>query len=115
VLCREVQLSQVIINLVNNASDAIIDLPEKWIELDVTKDETGKKIIISLTDSGNGIPQEIAKKLMTAFFSTKGVGKGTGLGLSISQKIINEHQGDLFLDQSCQHTRFIIELPILLV
>jgi signal transduction histidine kinase len=110
--CKEVQVSQVIINLVNNSSDAIMDLPEKWIEIDVATDLDKNKIRINLTDSGKGIPPEIAEKLMTAFFSTKGVGKGTGLGLSISKKIITEHGGDFYLDQSHPNTRFVIELPI---
>lgn len=112
VSCREVQISQVIINLVNNSSDAILELPEKWIEIEVSKNESKKMVVIAITDSGKGIPPEIAKKLMTAFFSTKGVGKGTGLGLSISKKILQEHGGDLRLDQSYHHTRFVIELPM---
>jgi signal transduction histidine kinase len=69
-------------------------------------------IQLIITDSGNGIPPEIAKKLMTAFFTTKEIGKGTGLGLSISRKIIREHGGDLILDQTSKNTRFIIELPV---
>jgi signal transduction histidine kinase len=110
VSCREVQLSQVIINLVNNASDAIIELPEKWVEIEVSKMDN--RLTVTITDSGKGIPPEIAKKLMTAFFSTKGVGKGTGLGLSISQRIVHEHGGELRLDQAYHHTRFVIELPV---
>jgi C4-dicarboxylate-specific signal transduction histidine kinase len=110
--CKEVQISQVILNLVNNSADAIADLSEKWIEIDVSKNQDENKIIIKITDSGKGIPPEIAEKLMTAFFSTKGVGKGTGLGLSISKKIIMEHGGDFYLDQKHPNTRFVIELPI---
>jgi C4-dicarboxylate-specific signal transduction histidine kinase len=112
VSCREVQLSQVVINLVNNSSDAILDLESKWIEIEVVKNEEKNTISVIITDSGNGIPLEIANKLMTPFFSTKGVGKGTGLGLSISRKILKEHGGEIRLDQSYHHTRFIIELPV---
>lgn len=112
VLCRDIQISQVIINLVNNGSDAISKLDEKWIELELTKDIEKKKLILTITDSGGGIPPEIAKKLMTAFFTTKEVGKGTGLGLSISRKILREHGGDLTLDQGYKNTRFVIELPL---
>jgi len=110
VRCREVQISQVIINLINNSADAIMELPEKWVEVEVTKNK--RHVVVTITDSGNGIPPEIAEKLMTAFFSTKGVGKGTGLGLSISLKILHEHGGELRLDRDHPHTRFVIELPV---
>lgn len=107
--CREVQLGQVLINLINNSFDAITHLSEKWIAIkfDVSNDRVKIKII----DSGSGIPEEIANKLMVPFFTTKEPGKGTGLGLSISRSIITDHQGSLIIDHECKNTCFIIELP----
>lgn len=104
---RESQLVQVLVNLLSNAFDAIQNLNEKWIQVDVSNYE------ISVTDSGNGIPKAIADKLMQPFFTTKEVGKGVGLGLSISKGIIADHGGKLFLDSTVTNTRFVIEFPII--
>jgi len=107
--CRPSQISQVLLNLLNNAFDAIQSLPEKWVEIQV---ETGPQSIqIQVTDSGSGIPDDVAKKLMQPFFTTKEPGKGTGLGLSISRGIVDSHGGALFLDRGCAHTSFVIQLP----
>jgi signal transduction histidine kinase len=108
--CREVQLSQVLINLIGNAIDAIQELPERWIE--VKTEQQGDILFIKVTDSGSGIPQDIFDKIMTPFFTTKEVGKGTGLGLSISKSIIEEHGGTLALNTNSTYTQFIIELPV---
>jgi signal transduction histidine kinase len=108
-VCRGVQISQVLINLINNAVDAIRDLPEKWIRIEASL-EAGM-IRLAVTDSGPGIPKELADKIMKPFFTTKGVGKGTGLGLSISRGIAHAHGGDLELDEAHTHTRFVLVLP----
>lgn len=108
--CREVQLGQVLINLINNSYDAIESLKEKWIEIKF--ENVQDKIKIKVIDSGLGIPQEVAQKLMVPFFTTKDPGKGTGLGLSISRAIINDHQGSLEIDSDNPHTCFVITIPI---
>ena len=66
---------------------------------------------ISVVDSGNGITEEIAQKIMQPFFTTKEVGKGTGLGLSISRGILEKHGGELYPDIKSLNTRFVIQLP----
>lgn len=71
----------------------------------------GEKVRITVMDSGNGIPESIANKLMQPFFTTKEVGKGTGLGLSISKGIIESHGGKFELDRNASHTSFVIEIP----
>ena len=109
--CHEVEISQVLLNLVNNARDAILELDpsEKWIKvLFENKPET---IEIRVIDSGPGIPEEIQDKIMQQFFTTKKVGKGTGLGLSLSNRIIVDHGGKLYLDKDATNTTFVIELP----
>lgn len=105
IACKPVQISQVILNLLSNAFDAIENLEERWVEIKV---DTTNGVVISVTDSGKGIPVEIAEKLMQPFFTTKEVGRGTGLGLSISKGIIDAHGGKFVLNRSCPNTRFEI-------
>jgi C4-dicarboxylate-specific signal transduction histidine kinase len=107
--CRAVQIGQVILNLLNNAFDAVQNYPDKWVKIETV--DLGESVQISVTDSGAGIPAEIIPKIMQPFFTTKEVGRGTGLGLSISKGIIESHQGSLFVDSSSSHTRLVIELP----
>ncbi|MFP5519470.1 MAG: ATP-binding protein [Bdellovibrionia bacterium] len=107
--CRKSQMAQVIVNLVANSMDAISDIPEKWIQLDFEILEN-QKVKIYITDSGKGIPAEVAEKIMFPFFTTKEVGKGTGLGLSISKGIIEDHHGKLTYISDHPNTRFAIEL-----
>ena len=104
------QLSQVLINLLSNSNDAIESLPEKWIKINCALIGESQ-IEMSVSDSGQGIPVDIVKKMMLPFYTTKEVGKGTGLGLSISKTIIEKHGGKLYLDSQARNTRFVIELP----
>jgi PAS domain S-box-containing protein len=108
--CRETQTIQVLVNLLNNAKDAVQSLKEKWIKIGMTKDS--ESIHLSITDSGAGISKEIAHRIFEPFFTTKDVGLGTGLGLSISQAIIAAHKGRLWIDSSHPNTRFVISLPL---
>jgi signal transduction histidine kinase len=106
---RPVQLSQVILNLLNNALDAVEKLDSPWVRIDV---ECGpSEFQISITDSGHGIPKEVSERMMEPFFTTKPPDKGTGLGLSISHGIVRSHHGTLVLDESALHTRFVVRLP----
>lgn len=116
ILCSAVQISQVIVNLVNNAIDAVEIIepgmaPKRWIHLDVFKIPQKKMIQVSVTDSGLGISPEIAGKVLQPFFTTKEVGKGTGLGLSISKGIIERHGGELSYNISNSNTQFIFTIP----
>lgn len=107
--CRSIQISQVVLNLLNNSLDAVENLEEKWVEVRITEDE--KSIYIFVTDSGLGIPKESQSKIFDPFFTTKGVEKGTGIGLSISLGIIKEHLGDLYLNDENPNTQFMVRLP----
>ena len=109
VLCRPVQISQVLVNLINNAFDAIVKQEDKWIQIAAKKE--GDMVEISVTDSGNGIPENVQKKLFQPFFTTKEIGKGTGLGLSISKGIVEAHNGTLDIDNNCKNTRFLLRIP----
>ena len=106
---RPVEISQVIVNLISNSIDALEHQDEKWIKIAAVYNESLLELVI--TDSGHGIPDAIAAKIMEPFFTTKEVNKGTGLGLSISKGIIEAHGGRIFIDQQCPNTRFIIQIP----
>lgn len=109
VFCRATQISQVILNLLNNAYDAIRPYQDKWVKISIHEDV--EDIFISITDSGKGIDPEILDKLFHPFFTTKDVNVGTGLGLSISKGIMENHSGNLTYDRKCENTRFVMSLP----
>src|SRR3972149_5661858 len=87
------QMQQVIINLINNAVDAITDYKGKGAIAIKTAMSTDGMIEISFKDDGPGIPNDKINNVFDPFFTTKDIGKGTGLGLSISYGIITEHGG----------------------
>ncbi|WP_412471142.1 ATP-binding protein [Halobacteriovorax sp. RT-2-4] len=105
-----VQISQVVLNLLNNSFDELVQGDsERWIKLEGKKE---KDIVeISVTDSGKGISEEIFERIMEPFFTTKVDQRGTGLGLSICKNIIEHHKGRIFVDRSSPNTRFVIQLP----
>lgn len=107
--CLPLQLSQVFMNLISNASDAVSRLTEKWIEISVR--DAGDQVEIRVRDSGSGIPEDVRDKLFHPFFTTKEVGLGTGIGLSFSSGVILKHQGTLELDPRDPRTTFLIVLP----
>jgi C4-dicarboxylate-specific signal transduction histidine kinase len=108
--CRSIQIFQVLVNLLNNSYEAVAKTSNPWIEFKVSN--CGNKLKIEITDSGSGIPEDIADKIMIPLFTTKALSNSTGLGLAISQVLIQEHSGNIWYDKSCQHTRFVIELPL---
>lgn len=108
--CRKIEISQVLVNLLNNSYDAIKELDDKWIKIDVFKEK--RFCVIAVEDSGKEIQPEVKAKIMEPFFTTKPAGEGTGLGLSISRRIITKHGGSLTLDEKAENTRFLIHLPV---
>lgn len=108
--CRPVQVSQVLLNLLNNAFDAVHGTADPWVRLTVGTD--GERLAIAVVDSGLGIPVSVADRLMSPFFTTKPVGQGTGLGLSISARILESYGGRLWLDADAPNTTFRLEMPL---
>lgn len=111
IICRPGQISQVLLNLLNNSSDAIENNPDKWIR--IAFEEVNERVKVKIIDSGRGIAPEIASRMMEPFFTTKDPNKGTGLGLSISKGIVEEHLGSLWLDTTNVNTCFVLELPVI--
>ncbi len=107
--CRETQMTQVLLNLLNNAFDAIESQPVRWIRIEF--EQTPNTFRILIIDSGPGVPNHIRDKIMQPFFTTKEVGKGTGLGLSISRALIEQQKGKLSLDTARTNTCFVVEIP----
>ncbi|EDZ62200.1 sensor histidine kinase [Sulfurimonas gotlandica] len=83
-------LSQAIINILNNAKDALIQQDVNEKEIHIQLKQVGTTIEISINDNAGGIPTEIIEKIFNAYFTTKHQSNGTGLGLYISKKIINK-------------------------
>ncbi len=106
--CRPTQISQVLLNLLNNSKDAIEKLEDRWIRIGVSASHGFVRITIA--DSGSGLTPKIRSRIMEPFFTTKKNGKGTGLGLSISRKIIDGHGGQLVLADT-KNTCFLVKLP----
>jgi PAS domain S-box-containing protein len=107
--CRPSQLCQVLLNLLNNALDAVETLDHKWVKVEVASN--GDRIQIAVTDSGTVLPRDMQEKLFVPFFTTKAEQKGMGLGLSISRAIVEAHQGEIMLNANSAYTRFEVHLP----
>jgi len=106
------ELTQAIINIVANAKDALIknDIQEPKIEITCTKDNDF--IIISISDNGGGIDDEVLPKIFTPYFSTKSEKNGTGLGLYMTKTIVEENlDGELIASNIESGTMFTIKLP----
>ncbi len=106
---RAVELAQVIINLLNNAYDAVNECSLKKVKISIQACENNYAIVVE--DSGPGIPQDIQEKIMDPFFTTKPLGQGTGLGLSISKGIIESHGGQISFSRENNKTLFSVFLP----
>jgi len=106
------RMGQVILNLINNALDAMNGRPERVLR--VTTELTDKNVVrLSFSDTGKGIPPEIHNRIFDPFFTTKEAGKGTGLGLSISYGIIQDHNGIIWAENNDEGgATFFIELPV---
>lgn len=107
--CQPIQISQVLLNLISNSKDAIANLNDRWIRIEAAS--LGDRIELSVTDSGCGVADHLKEKIMQPFYTTKKVGEGTGLGLSICKGIVEQHQGQLFLNAMHPQTQFIVVLP----
>lgn len=103
------QLQQVILNLVNNAIDAI----GQNGTVTIRSEDAGSEIRIAVADNGPGIPEHLQRKVFDPFFTTKNTGKGTGLGLWISYTIIEKMGGKMTLQSKPgEGTTFTITLPV---
>jgi signal transduction histidine kinase len=104
------QLQQVLMNLAINAQQAMA--PDGGT-VDIVTYCDDEKVYISVSDTGPGISEEVAKKIFEPFYTTKAAGEGTGLGLSVTYGIIQDHKGDIRVERADSGgARFVIELPL---
>ncbi len=107
--CYAGPLNQVIMNIISNAIDAI----EGDGRITIATSDSGSTFILSVADTGKGIPAAIRDRIFEPFFTTKPVGAGTGLGLSISYGVIQKHGGTLNVESAeGKGTTFVIKIPI---
>lgn len=109
------ELQQAIINILNNAKDAIIDnkIADSYIFLNLEKQNN--HALITIEDNAGGISNEIITNIFEPYFSTKITSNGTGLGLYMSYKIIVESlNGEVYVKNTQLGAKFYIKLPLLL-
>ena len=103
------ELNQVWTNLIDNAVQAMNGAGTLTIKTYREDDH----VVVSVGDTGPGVPDDLKKRVFEPFFTTKAVGEGTGLGLDISYRIVvNGHGGDIRLESAPGDTRFLVRLPL---
>jgi PAS domain S-box-containing protein len=108
------QLEQVVLNLLNNAEQALAPRAEEGMtaRIAVRTRHDGEGVFIEIEDNGPGIPEEWRSRIWDPFWTTKGEGEGTGLGLSVVHGIVSDHGGIITLEEAVgTGARFVIRLP----
>lgn len=109
--CDSQQLKQVFINLFTNSIQAMYDGGILRVGTYLTKGDEAPHVVISVTDTGGGIPEKFVSNIFNPFFTTKD--SGTGLGLSITHRIIAYHRGEIeLINRPGEGATFIVKLPI---
>jgi signal transduction histidine kinase len=105
-------LTQVLLNLLNNAKDALMERGEGPRIIRIETRETPEEIILEISDTAGGIPEEILPRIFDPYFSTKNEKNGTGLGLYMSKMLVEEQMGGrIEVDNTPEGARFTIRLP----
>jgi two-component system NtrC family sensor kinase len=109
--CDGSQIQQVVLNLLLNAAEATQSKPERSVTVETAA--AGSVVVLTVSDNGEGIPQENVTKVFDPFFTTKSEGKGVGLGLAVSYGIIQAHGGDIEVKSKLgEGTAFSVTLPL---
>jgi signal transduction histidine kinase len=111
VLVTAQQMQQVLLNLLNNAEQAVSKTDRQGI-IKVEAGRKGEKVFITVADNGTGIPPHVMPFIFDPFFTTKNLGEGTGLGLSLAHTLIENHGGTITAKSEPGNTVFTIELPL---
>ena len=108
------QIKRVFVNLVDNALEALADVAdERCVTLSSKHDTARELLLVTVEDTGEGIPAGDFKRLFQPYFSTRG--RGTGLGLAIVSRIVSEHDGRVFAEaNNPRGARFVIEMSVAL-
>ena len=109
IYCYFDQLIQVWTNLIHNALQAM----QFKGNLNINVDRDGDYVVVKISDSGPGIPEEIRSKIFEPFFTSKPLGEGSGLGLDIVKKIVERHNGIIFFETKINEgTAFYVKIPV---
>jgi signal transduction histidine kinase len=113
VVCNIADLNQVFLNMVVNAADAIQEKGDHGT-ITVVSRRDGDEVMITISDTGAGIPRDLQRRIFEPFFTTKKVGRGTGQGLALARAVIcDQHGGTLTLtSEPGAGTTFTIRLPV---
>lgn len=111
VLGNRIQFEQVLINMINNARDAILSEGASG-RIDVKQMLDTENVTVTIEDTGCGIPIDALPHIFEPFYTTKPVGKGTGLGGSISYGIIQDMQGSIWAENVANGAKISIRLPL---
>ncbi|MDR3762910.1 MAG: ATP-binding protein [Acidobacteriota bacterium] len=104
-------MQRVVANLVDNAAESMKDSVVREIRISTSLTETGDMAELEVSDTGQGLTEEAKEKLFLPYFSTKG--RGTGLGLAIVARILEEHGGNIRVEENRPlGSRFLVELPV---
>lgn len=107
------KLEQVVINLIQNAFQALEDSSGSLVRVATAYDRAAGNITVTVEDEGTGIPEDVMPRIMDPFFTTKRDSGGTGLGLSVSSNIIKEHGGKIEVQSETERgSTFLIHLPV---
>jgi two-component system nitrogen regulation sensor histidine kinase NtrY len=107
------QLTQVLLNLVENARDAIGNRDDGRIAVTTRRGEANDRALLVVEDNGPGVPAELKDKVFAPYFTTKQAKGGTGLGLAIVHRIVSDHGGRITISDAPERgARFTIELPL---
>jgi len=107
------QVEQVFNNLIKNSWEAMAQTPEPKIFVKGLRDANPNFVLVTVKDTGPGIPKEIQEKIWVSFFTTKGGSGGTGLGLSSVMQIVNQHGGSISLESAVgKGAMFSVRLPV---
>ena len=116
ITCHAGEVNQAVLNLVVNAAHAISDVVKGTDQKGVIRISTSVEesaVIVSIADSGGGIPEAIRERIFDPFFTTKEVGRGTGQGLTIARSVVRKHGGELTMTSTMgKGTTFFIRLPL---
>jgi signal transduction histidine kinase len=109
IVCSEIEIEQVLVNLFNNSMEGVRDLPERWVK--VAAEDRGSAVALLVTDSGAGMGDIAVDEIFAPFQTTKGESGGTGLGLAICREILKDHEATIEYEPRGGHTSFTITFP----
>ena len=110
----ESALGQVLLNLIKNSIDATAGMEDATVRVSTAIDESHDTLRVIVADNGPGIPPEIQDEVFEPFFTTKDAGQGTGLGLAMCRRVVNDHDGRIWLESGPGKVgvKAIIEIPL---